>query len=380
MADWYRFKDPRHFYYGAYTKPRAPSSRRVSTSSSSSPRSASCSAGLDGATRKSLQQVLVPLRHYEWGANMNNGYCLRLRLRHRGDAGVQVRGDGPARHRAAAVAHRAAARRQMPATSLEAAKARDGSTTPAWQGVRRVMENLFVTQGLVRAFRCAEPRVSTACCTHWSIATTRRPWKPEKRPGDVAMLTGFITDWYDEIVALGRRDGEDRGRRIRPGQCGSGSRSGIARTATEMVRAEIEPLACAGRSGTTPAPTALARRRAASSMRAPHGSASRFESETPMTPPTLPPARRSSSRCRPPTTARSIVDAIVADNPHASVAEYPAMVKIDAPGPHRRQARFGRAAARPPLGRAGAAPRPDFPVRKHRRDRRRVLSSNGDTA
>jgi len=30
--------------------------------------------------------------------------------------------------------------------------------------------------------------------------------------------------------------------------------------------------------------------------------------------------------------SRSIVDAIVADNPHATVAEYPAMVKIDAPG------------------------------------------------
>jgi phenol hydroxylase P2 protein len=30
--------------------------------------------------------------------------------------------------------------------------------------------------------------------------------------------------------------------------------------------------------------------------------------------------------------SRSIVDAIVADNPHASVVEYPAMVKIDAPG------------------------------------------------
>ncbi len=28
----------------------------------------------------------------------------------------------------------------------------------------------------------------------------------------------------------------------------------------------------------------------------------------------------------------SIVDAIVADNPHARVAEYPAMVKIDSPG------------------------------------------------
>jgi phenol hydroxylase P2 protein len=31
-------------------------------------------------------------------------------------------------------------------------------------------------------------------------------------------------------------------------------------------------------------------------------------------------------------SARAIVEAIVADNPEASVSEYPAMVKIDAPG------------------------------------------------
>lgn len=31
-------------------------------------------------------------------------------------------------------------------------------------------------------------------------------------------------------------------------------------------------------------------------------------------------------------TSRSIVEAIVADNPEATVAEYPAMVKVDAPG------------------------------------------------
>ena len=31
-------------------------------------------------------------------------------------------------------------------------------------------------------------------------------------------------------------------------------------------------------------------------------------------------------------TSRGIVEAIVADNPEATVAEYPAMVKVDAPG------------------------------------------------
>lgn len=31
-------------------------------------------------------------------------------------------------------------------------------------------------------------------------------------------------------------------------------------------------------------------------------------------------------------SARAIVEAIVEDNPEASVSEYPAMVKIDAPG------------------------------------------------
>ena len=59
----------------ASTRWPARGSRTRPRSSSSSSRSAACSRPLDDETRASLQAVLVPLRHYEWGANMNNAYC-----------------------------------------------------------------------------------------------------------------------------------------------------------------------------------------------------------------------------------------------------------------------------------------------------------------
>jgi phenol hydroxylase P2 protein len=45
---------------------------------------------------------------------------------------------------------------------------------------------------------------------------------------------------------------------------------------------------------------------------------------------------------------RPIIEAIMADNPHARLNEQPAMVKIDAEGAHR-QARIDRGEARPPF-------------------------------
>jgi phenol hydroxylase P1 protein len=73
MKDWYALKDPRQFYYGAYTIARA---RQQD----------SAEANFDMIEERGLAEllpadlkqialdVLVPLRHVEWGGNMNNSY------------------------------------------------------------------------------------------------------------------------------------------------------------------------------------------------------------------------------------------------------------------------------------------------------------------
>ncbi len=73
MKDWYALKDPRQFYYGAWTIAR---SRQQDAADS-------CfemieERGLVEMIPAELKQlaldVLVPMRHVEWGANMGNSY------------------------------------------------------------------------------------------------------------------------------------------------------------------------------------------------------------------------------------------------------------------------------------------------------------------
>lgn len=73
MKDWYDFKDPRQFYYGTYTLARS----RMQDAADAAFEFALDSGmpeALDAAARRLLVDVLVPMRHYEWGANMNNTF------------------------------------------------------------------------------------------------------------------------------------------------------------------------------------------------------------------------------------------------------------------------------------------------------------------
>ena len=73
MKDWYALKDPRQFYYGAYTIARA---RQQDAAESSFDMIEE--RGLADLIPADLKQialdVLVPMRHAEWGGNMGNSY------------------------------------------------------------------------------------------------------------------------------------------------------------------------------------------------------------------------------------------------------------------------------------------------------------------
>ena len=71
MQDWYALKDPRQFYYGAWTIARA--RQQDAADSSFEMIEERGLAGLIPAELKQLAlDVLVPLRHMEWGGNMGN--------------------------------------------------------------------------------------------------------------------------------------------------------------------------------------------------------------------------------------------------------------------------------------------------------------------
>ena len=71
MADWYAVSDPRQYYYGAYVQARARMQENAEHSF------AFCEkrellASLPTETRALVARLLLPLRHAELGANMNN--------------------------------------------------------------------------------------------------------------------------------------------------------------------------------------------------------------------------------------------------------------------------------------------------------------------
>lgn len=73
MKDWYDFKDPRQFYYGTYTLARTKQQEAADAAFDFAIENG-MGASLSEAAQKLVVQVLVPARHYEWGANMNNTF------------------------------------------------------------------------------------------------------------------------------------------------------------------------------------------------------------------------------------------------------------------------------------------------------------------
>lgn len=195
MADWYTFKDPRHFYYGVYTMTRAKQQEGADRQFEFADKHRLITQA-DEATRASIQQVLMPLRHYEWGANMNNDYvcaygfgtaitqpCIFAAMDRLGIAqylsrlGLQLDGNQ--------------------GKSLAAGK-QAWLELPAWQGVRRMMENLFVTKDWFELF-LAQNLVFDGLIFPLIYRQYINAVSPATGNG-LAMLTEFMSDWHDETT------------------------------------------------------------------------------------------------------------------------------------------------------------------------------------
>lgn len=73
MKDWYALKDPRQFYYGNYTTTRAKQQDAIDrTLDFVEKRDLLRSLSQDA--RERIIHAIVPLRHYEWGANTNSAH------------------------------------------------------------------------------------------------------------------------------------------------------------------------------------------------------------------------------------------------------------------------------------------------------------------
>lgn len=193
MKDWYALRDPRQFYYGTYTITRARQQEAMEKNIEFVERRGLL-RNLDPAAAEALVLALVPLRHLEWGANTHNchvtaygwGTALtqatmfhtmdRLGLaQHLSRLGLLLDGNT--------------------GESLAQAKAL-WLEHPAWQGLRRVTENLLVTQDCMEVF-FAQNLVLDGLLyplVHGHV----EPFCSANHGPAITLITDFMQQWFEE--------------------------------------------------------------------------------------------------------------------------------------------------------------------------------------
>jgi phenol hydroxylase P1 protein len=149
LADWYALLDPRQFYYATYNISRA-GLEAANTKAFEFAEKQELLAELSADARARALDTILPMRHYEWGAN-------RILW------SICDRGYGTAVADAAAFA--AMDRLGMAQVITRLGLALDGQTggsvgtakkawmdAPEWQGVRRLVEDSFVIDDWFEAF------------------------------------------------------------------------------------------------------------------------------------------------------------------------------------------------------------------------------------
>jgi phenol/toluene 2-monooxygenase (NADH) P1/A1 len=191
MADWYAFKDPRQFYYGTYTLARA-RMQETAEGDFDFVEARGLAGALPEATRKLALEVLLPLRHQEWGANMNNasicayGYgtaitqpCIYQAMDHLGIAqyltrvGLLLEDEG----------------------ALDSAKEAWLQDTK-WQGLRRYVEDTLVIKDWFELF-VAQNLVLDGLIYPLVYQHIDNVLSAQGGPV-VSMLTRFQSEWYAE--------------------------------------------------------------------------------------------------------------------------------------------------------------------------------------
>lgn len=193
MKDWYALKDPRQYYYATYNIARAKQQEAVEHNFDIVEKRRLLDA-IPADWLDTVRFYLLPLRHYEWGANMNN-------------CSITVFGWGAALTAATcfAMGDRLGIAQLISRIGLALGHNSEEALTeakdrwlndPAWQGMRRLVEDslviedpfeLFVAQNLAMdgmVHGLVFDRLAAECDRRGAVA--------------IPLLCGFIAEWREE--------------------------------------------------------------------------------------------------------------------------------------------------------------------------------------
>ncbi|MBR9912780.1 MAG: phenol hydroxylase [Gammaproteobacteria bacterium] len=193
MEDWYSFKDPRQFYYGAYVQQRS-KMQEVAENNYAFFEKRNLDRLLSDEIKQQLIHYLLPLRHVEQGANLNNMYaaaygtgtaitqaCLYNAMDRLGIAQYLSRiGLILDAHSGAVLADAKGCWMQ----------------DSAWQGVRAYVEKMTVTEDWFEVW--VAQNVVLDSLVYDLYYNQFDAWLSDNGAQDVAMLTEFMQVWMKE--------------------------------------------------------------------------------------------------------------------------------------------------------------------------------------
>lgn len=195
LKDWYALKDPRQYYYGSYTTTRAKQQEALDRTLEFVEKRDLLRA-LPLAARHQIVEVLVPLRHYEFGANMNNAH-------------VAAYAYGTALTQAAMM--NCMDRLGMSQHLSRIGLLTDGNTgeslshaksqwmdAPQWQPVRREVENVFVVRDPMETF-VVQNFAADALVYPLFFQQFDARFAAQNGPG-LSSLTDYLMRWYEETA------------------------------------------------------------------------------------------------------------------------------------------------------------------------------------
>jgi phenol hydroxylase P1 protein len=192
LADWYVLKDPRQFYYASWTMTRA-RQQDAMESNFQFVESRGMVAKISDEVREKALQVLLPLRHAAWGANMNNASICAY--------GYGTAFTAPAMFHAmdnlgvAQYLTRLGLALDDP-SALDAGK-QAWLNDPHWQVLRRCVEDTFVVSDPFELF-VAQNLVLDGLLYPLIYGSFVDDHIALRGGTAVAMLTAFMPEWHDE--------------------------------------------------------------------------------------------------------------------------------------------------------------------------------------
>ncbi|WP_027855948.1 aromatic/alkene monooxygenase hydroxylase subunit beta [Marinobacterium jannaschii] len=193
MADWYAFRDPRQYYYGAYVQQRA-KMQEVAESNYAFFEKRNLAARMDESLKAKIIHCLLPLRHVEHAANLNNMYGSAYGY---GTAITQaLLYNGMDRLGIAQYLSRIGLMLDGNSGDSLAESKRYWMDDPCWQGIRACCEEMMVTEDWFEVFLAQDLLLDGLVGE--LVYQQFDQWLLENGAQDIAMLTEFMQQWQKD--------------------------------------------------------------------------------------------------------------------------------------------------------------------------------------